>query len=212
MNRYIHQIWVGPEMPERFRLRSLKIEALNPLWEMRRWDQEMLINEFPDIQEFIDLGCPEAFISNWARIRIWQKYGGWYIDYDFEGYESLDNIFNEYLPIIVGEFNMPGYTFQSGFAYFDRGYPMPELMDYLPHEPIMSLFNNFVKDAGDKDYYLIPQELVSTEGQSYKEERMRSFYLHPNFNNRLVKINGNYKYVHKDTQKQKEINDSSITR
>ena len=193
MVKIIHQIWVGPEIPQRFIQRSKKIEQLNPEHEFIRWDETRLIQEFPDIKQFLDLECVPAFISDWARYHILQKYGGWYIDYDFTGFVPLDDLYGEQYNIVTSEFEMPGLNAYSGFIYFNKGQVPAMLLEYLPDVEMMTLFNEFIDSLEKNKYCLISKEKVSQKGTCYREERMRSFYLHKNYKKRFELTTKNYK-------------------
>lgn len=204
MVKLIHQIWVGPKgPPARFIENSEMIERINTDYKMIRWDNDKLIEEFPEIKEFLDLGCVPVYITNWARFRIIEKYGGWYIDYDYTPLAPLEQLLKdskapEDEPYIGVGFEWPGYNAVSGFFYGDKGTDFAELLDYLPDVQVMPMYN----DWNDQyDTFMIPVEMTSTKGTHYVEERMRSFYAHEHFKHRLIKENGKYELVHKETLK-----------
>jgi hypothetical protein len=120
---------------------------------------------------------------------------GWYIYYDFEGFAPLEQLLLESKafkpalnpPIIMAEFEIQGYVYTNGFMYSDPGILN---IDYIPEGHLMKIINDYVQEQ-NINVYKIPKEFVSIQGEMYREERMRSFYMHKNYRKKLQKENEN---------------------
>lgn len=96
----IHQVWLGGDFPDKYkRLRDTWIEK-NPNWEYKLWTDTDLdsfnlenINNFNKIS---NLGSK----SDIFRYEILYRYGGLYIDTDFECLKSFDDL--TYLDFFAG--------------------------------------------------------------------------------------------------------------
>ena len=85
----IHQIWVGSnKIPDIYKENINKMKNLNNL-KYEFWDNERVILEFPEIKKYLDIDCPDVYISNFLRMKILTKYGGWYVDLGFEPLKAL---------------------------------------------------------------------------------------------------------------------------
>ena len=96
-----HRIWVGEDpIPDEFIYYGETWEKLHPDWEMKLWtDKNMpkLIN-----QELFDVS-PVVLRSDIARFEILYKYGGVYIDTDFECYKNIEPIIKDLEIFSAGE-------------------------------------------------------------------------------------------------------------
>jgi len=94
--KIIHQIWSGIDgpLPEQFEVFSQTWKECYPDWKHISWNNEM-------INDFIRSYYPEYWdvytgfhynIQRWDAIRylILYKYGGMYVDYDYESLESME--------------------------------------------------------------------------------------------------------------------------
>lgn len=119
----IHQIWLGSPIPEKYKIWGETWKKHNPDWEYRLWTDD----------DVYDLGLPNLEVynsitnygakSDVLRYHILNKFGGIYIDTDFECLKSFDSL--RYLEFFTGV-----------------GYPTkPELyvgiIGCIPHHPIM---------------------------------------------------------------------------
>ncbi|MFC1841572.1 glycosyltransferase family 32 protein [Candidatus Dependentiae bacterium] len=97
----IHQVWLGGPLPERYNMLIKTWIEKHPDWQYRLWTDE-------DAAEF-DMVNREIFenSTNYAekadifRYEILYKFGGLYVDIDFECYEPFD-IFNENYEFYTG--------------------------------------------------------------------------------------------------------------
>jgi mannosyltransferase OCH1-like enzyme len=94
--KLIHQIWVGPNpIPEKSLLFIQKIKDLHPDYEYKIWtDNDLNADNFSNI-EFINSTPIYAQKADIMRYEILYKYGGIYLDIDFEIFKSLE-------PLLIG--------------------------------------------------------------------------------------------------------------
>jgi inositol phosphorylceramide mannosyltransferase catalytic subunit len=87
--KVFHQIWIGPhKMPDVFQRWRETWLSLNPSWELKLWTDEG-VSDFP---ESMKTACNLSQKSNILRWEIIAKYGGVYIDTDFECLQPIDGI------------------------------------------------------------------------------------------------------------------------
>lgn len=88
--KIIHQIWIGKEVPQEFRSFQLSWKILHPDWEYRLWTQAdvpflHMVNE-----QYFMQSRNYGEKSDLMRYEILYKYGGVYVDFDFECLRPLD--------------------------------------------------------------------------------------------------------------------------
>lgn len=87
--RIFHRIWVGKkEMPEEFKYYEETWAKLHPDWEIKLWTDENMI-PLKNQKEYDNAKTP-ALKSDIARLEVLYKYGGIYIDCDFECLKNLE--------------------------------------------------------------------------------------------------------------------------
>ncbi len=90
--KIIHQIWVGGEIPSWFDAWRQSWVMMHPDWDYRLWTDES-VREFPvtstDIYNKTASAGPKSDILRYA---VLEKYGGVYIDVDFECLQPLDTL------------------------------------------------------------------------------------------------------------------------
>jgi mannosyltransferase OCH1-like enzyme len=90
--KIIHQIWVGSELPEKFKKYVESWKKTHPDWEYKLWtDKDIDDFEFINKREF-DLATNKGTKSDIWRYEILYKYGGVYLDTDYECKKKLDAI------------------------------------------------------------------------------------------------------------------------
>jgi len=96
----IHQVWLGSEFPDKYkRIRDTWIEK-NPDWEYKLWtDKDVNDFELKNIDQFNKIDNLGAK-SDIFRYEILYRYGGLYIDTDFECIKSFNDLL--YLDLFSG--------------------------------------------------------------------------------------------------------------
>lgn len=90
-----HSIWVGPPMPAHLRDYLATWKRVHPQWEHRMWgerDLDWLTNQpLFDAANFVS-SRPGQFRSDVARYEILHRFGGVYVDCDFEALRPIDDL------------------------------------------------------------------------------------------------------------------------
>lgn len=88
--RVFHQIWVGPDpLPEAFRAYQASWLRHHPGWELTLWTEENLPGELrrPEARDRLRHGAERSDI---LRLELLWRFGGVYVDTDFECLRSLE--------------------------------------------------------------------------------------------------------------------------
>lgn len=97
--RVIHQIWVGPPMPDHLKRWAKRWEEVNPGWEYRLWGEEDLQwLEHQDLFDDWETHAPRnrgQWQANIARLEILARYGGVYADADLEPLRPIDPLMDK---------------------------------------------------------------------------------------------------------------------
>jgi len=124
--KIIHQIWIGQKVPEKFKALQQTWKDHHPDWEYRFWTQH-------DIETFgfknIDLlkaSRNPGEISDMMRYEILHRFGGVYIDFDFECLQPLDEL-NYLYDFYIGIQPLDGGLVQLGIG----------LIGSIPGHPIL---------------------------------------------------------------------------
>lgn len=133
--RIIHQIWVGPPLPEYMAQFNRRWSELHPDWEVVVWgdeDLDWLKNRslYDKAEQYVPKDAVGQFRSDVARYEILNKHGGVYIDFDTEPLKPID-------PLIgVGAFatwEEEGKYITNAVMGAEQGHPfMKLLIDSLP--------------------------------------------------------------------------------
>lgn len=119
----IHQIWLGSPFPEKYKVWAASWKKLNPDYEYKLWTEVDVDSlELPN-REAYDAITNNGPKSDILRYHILNKFGGIYIDTDFECLKSFDDL--SYLSF----YSSAGYP--SGVEIY------PGLIACIPHHPVM---------------------------------------------------------------------------
>ena len=105
--KIIHQTWKDEDLPEHFKILSDTWKDLHPDWEYILWTDEMnrnLIKEnYPDFLSIYDNYSKPIQKVDAARCFILLKYGGLYVDLDFECFRNIESLLSEHKCVIGKE-------------------------------------------------------------------------------------------------------------
>lgn len=102
----IHQIWIGGNLPRRYQTWADSIQRINPQYEYKLWDEKSIL----------DLGLTNEYVfikntnpgikSDIARYEILSRFGGLYLDTDFEAIRPFDNFLhcNDFVSCLVFDY------------------------------------------------------------------------------------------------------------
>ena len=93
--KIIHYFWFGrKKMPRTFRKYIKTWKKYCPDYEIKLWNEDNYnINAIPFMKEAVKQG-KWAFVSDYARLDIIEKYGGIYLDTDVELLKNFDSLLN----------------------------------------------------------------------------------------------------------------------
>lgn len=123
----IHQIWLGSDLPKKFKRLTDSWLKYNPDWEYKLWTDSDIINlDFPNKHIFNSISNL-GMKSDLLRIEILNKFGGLYVDIDFECLKSFKdmNRLSFYTGIVYGE------NVEIGIGLIGSTPNHPILTDYL---------------------------------------------------------------------------------
>jgi len=96
----IHQIWLGSELPDKYRKWTYSWKAFNPDWEYKLWTDantnEVILSDRGLFDSIKSMGQK----SDYLRYHVLNQFGGIYIDTDFECLKSIDPL--SYLDFYTG--------------------------------------------------------------------------------------------------------------
>jgi len=135
--RIIHQIWLGSSFPERYKKFQASWKKFHPDWEYKLWT-DADVKDFKLInQKAYDQGKNYAEKSNIFRYEILDRFGGLYIDTDFECFKSFDMLHQL-------------YEFYTGMATVNRITLINNgLIATIPGHPILKAC---IENINKKDY------------------------------------------------------------
>jgi len=124
--KIIHQIWLGGPLPEQDRILIETWKKFHPDWEHRLWTDKDVENFDLYNRELYDRSNNYREKANILRLEILNKFGGLYVDTDFECLKSFD-VLNE------------NYDFYTSLAPMDEGriYLTNGLFASIPGHPIL---------------------------------------------------------------------------
>ncbi len=135
--KIIHQIWLGSAFPEQYKKYQESWLRIHPDWEYRLWTDADLVAFKLVNQEAFDKGRTWAEKANIFRYEIIERFGGVYVDTDFEALQPLD---------IIHE----NYEFYAGITAINRiGLINNAIIGAIPHHPILK---KCIADIDTKKY------------------------------------------------------------
>jgi mannosyltransferase OCH1-like enzyme len=189
--RIIHQVWLGGELPQEYRRFTESWQRFHPDWKYILWlDKDA--EEFPmQNREFFEASNSLGQKSDIFRYEILRKYGGLYVDTDFECLKPFDDLM--YL------------DFFTSSGYVDKVELYIGLIACIPNHPIVTRMvdemkgvhegNNIwdiFKTTGSWRFTDIFFEVVNEDTDWVVAFPQKFFYPHPN-NDRQCE--NPYKYV-----------------
>ncbi len=144
MNKVIHYFWFGKkEKPQIFKTCLKSWKKYLPEWEIKEWNEtnvDIYINDFTKKAYENDKW---AFVSDYFRCYILEKYGGLYLDVDCEIIKSPEVLFRLDEPVLGFEFS--NYVAAGLIMYFPK-----------PHHPLLL---EMIKSM--EEYGLINEDITS---------------------------------------------------
>jgi mannosyltransferase OCH1-like enzyme len=92
--KLIHQTWKSNSIPKKWLLFVKKVQTLNPGWSYKLWtdedNDEFVKKEFPDFYQIFTGFSRNIMRADAIRYLIMYKYGGVYLDLDYEVLKPFD--------------------------------------------------------------------------------------------------------------------------
>ena len=135
--KIIHQIWIGSQVPECFDVLCQTWKDMHPDWEYNLWTDERVEKElFPLYnQEYYDQSESMGVKSDLLKWEIVYRFGGVYVDMDFECLKPLDILHYTY-DFYTGYQPLDAFFVQLGAALYAA----------YPNHPILKHCIETIKD------------------------------------------------------------------
>jgi len=105
--KIIHQTWKSTELPENYKKWSGTWKLLNKDWKYMFWSDEdlrnLVVNDYPELLEMYDGFNTHIKRVDMARYLFLKKYGGLYVDMDFECLKPIDKLLENHSCVIGWE-------------------------------------------------------------------------------------------------------------
>ena len=173
--KIFHQIWLGSPLPDEYKRWVYSWKRFNPGWEHILWDDDK-VNQLEMInQKHYDIATNYGLKSDIVRLEILNKFGGIYIDTDFECLKAIDDglltydffactVFNYYPEIANG---LIGASPQSRVLkkYIERisknaisDFAVEEIIDNFGPQACTESFFEVLNSSGDDkfDFLILP--------------------------------------------------------
>ncbi len=195
----IHQIWLGNKKPPKNCLPWMKSwQKFNPDWEYILWDEESIKNlDIKDFNVYIKTINP-GYRSDILRYIILNKYGGLYVDTDFECLKSIPSNILKYKFIAGIMFGAKPCLGNSILFSAPNYILLNKILNKIKLTEYKDDINSIIKNSGPeivtKEYFHL-KDLIGKESLILPSNY---FYPYPNF------------MLNKQIDKYKEIEDISI--
>jgi mannosyltransferase OCH1-like enzyme len=207
MEKIIHQIWIGDfKMPLREQALTQKIKLLHPDYEYKLWTdldikEELLPENMNEVYHEFYEQKQYVFCADLLRIYLVYKYGGFYLDVDFDVKQPLDKFFVD----------NKGYLFHHN----DEDFTIPNNLICMEKEsPILKYciekMNRYCKWYGPswlgtvvKEFLHLPYETPHNDVKLALEAYNVTFYPYNTFENKYASHLSLYSWEHKTWEKLK---------
>ena len=197
--KIIHQIWLGGKrLPKNSKNWLSSWKKFNPDWEYKLWDEEKIkelkVENFNVYSKKINPG----YRSDILRYIILNKFGGLYVDTDFECLKSIPS-------------NLLKYNFIAGVMFGNRPCIGNSILMSAPDSPLIKkiLSNIRIKEYKNDINYIINSSGPDAVTREY-------FSLEKNIQSECLILPSNYFYpypnfmLNKQIDRYKEVEDVSI--
>ena len=143
--KILHQIWLGPKMPNKFVRQTESWKVHHPEWDYRLWTEQDLDEIDSKYLNLINGTECYGQKSDILRIAILQKFGGLYVDVDYDCFRACDKLNDSF------DF----YTTMRGFPVLHMQFPdafknpigiCSSICGSIPNHPILNAFLEQVSD------------------------------------------------------------------
>ena len=193
--KLIHQIWIGGEVPQTLVDMADSVKAANPDYEYKLWLESDADSFQFETKKIYDAATNPGQKSDILRYAILKKYGGIYLDTDFIGVKSFDQLLH--------------LDFFVGVSYDKEPTLFNGLIGAVPNHPVIIEANVFgeIRDGDGMDVikttgpWFLTKKLFKNIDKAGKIVvlPLTYFYPYPNFDKDKVKGNDYKKYITEET-------------
>jgi len=160
--KIIHQIWIGPKIPPAyFSALADKVKVMHPDWEYHLWDDESLAALNLDNWDLVEQSQNWAEKSDIIRCSLLERFGGVYMDEDFEVFSALDELHEKY------DF-YAGLEFPHKIATTNnRVWVGISIMACRPNHPIMKNWKRRIRNGWDQTDLLFSSQIEKVINHTY---------------------------------------------
>lgn len=127
--KIIHIIWLGNKsLPQNYQYYLETWRKFHPLWEIKLWDEKAILKENFLSQDLYNQAESYAEKADIARYEILYKYGGLYVDADYECLASFDELHHKYSFYA----NIEPFVINKGFVQIANS-----MIGAVPNNPIL---------------------------------------------------------------------------
>ena len=119
----IHQIWIGGPLPDKYLKYTKSWKIFHPDWEYRLWTGKDVDGILSGKRKAYDTATNYGMKSDILRYEILNKYGGLYVDTDFECLKPFDDLLH--------------LNFFTGIGYDSKMQLYIGLIAGIPEHPII---------------------------------------------------------------------------
>ena len=182
--KIIHHIWLGGELPIKFRKYVMSWKEFNPTWEHLFWDDKntknlILINQ-TKFNQTKNLG-QKSDILRWELL---YKYGGIYVDTDFECLKPFDNLMT--LKFFTGIAYPSDITMYIGLNASVPGHPIMKSCIYDMGQLDWRDANKVMTTTGNYHFCNCFLKTIEKETDGIVAFPMDFFYPFPNTNRTTI--------------------------
>jgi len=205
--RTFHYIWLGGKpLPEHFGVWMNGWKTINPGWELKEWNDTNL----PDIINKKEFDAADKFAkkSDILRYELCYRYGGVYIDTDFEPLKPIESILSEVEAFVGEEFVSWPCNAILGSTSNDPFFKL--LIDELPasvqsggdivHQTGPSFIKRCMQKVFDADVHGVLDPVSGVETRRYKLTSLDTKY-------RLHRFEPSVFYPYNYKEPEKEFNE-----
>ncbi len=174
----IHQIWIGSELPEVFKKYIDTWKRYHPDWEYVLWTDEKVAQEMYPLynQKYYDETESMGVKSDLLKWEIIYRYGGVYVDVDFECLKSLDQLHYMY-DFYTAYQPLDAFFVQLGAALF-AGWPGHPILKHCI-ETIKDDWHHKGAPKKSGPVHFSKSFLVTAGKDNRKDIAFPSFYMYP---------------------------------
>ena len=178
----IHQIWIGPKkMPKHYKLWAESWKKFNPEWEYKLWDEKMINNFGLKNKDAYEANDNPGFKSDIARYEILNRFGGIYVDTDFECLKKIPDSFLRYEFVSSNTFDYSPHINNAIFLSSSNSAILKKLINSIKKRPNINDSYEIMNASGP---FALTRTFLSMEIEEKNKYLILPsdiFYPYPNF-------------------------------